>query len=168
MPTYQSFISSFQKGQFKDFDQFYHLTSKQVFFTLKKYIQDAMLIDDFMQDVYMKFIDKIHDVDSRKNVKSYLTTIARNLAIDYLRKQKHVTLDEIKVYQAFDASQVEKDYMWLLDHLDFTEKEIVYLHVIEDMKFKDIAVIVDKPVGTVLWKYQEARKKMKELMKDAI
>jgi DNA-directed RNA polymerase specialized sigma24 family protein len=29
-------------------------------------------------------------------------------------------------------------------------------------------VIVDKPVGTVLWKYQEARKKMKELMKDAI
>jgi len=168
MPTYQSFISSFQKGQFKDFDQFYHLTSKQVFFTLKKYIQDAMLIDDFMQDVYMKFIDKIHDVDSRKNVKSYLTTIARNLAIDYLRKQKHVTLDEIKVYQAFNASQVEKDYMWLLDHLDFTEKEIVYLHVIEEMKFKDIAVIVDKPVGTVLWKYQEARKKMKELMKDAI
>ncbi len=167
MQTYQSFISSFQKGQFKDFDQFYHLTSKQVFFTLKKYIQDAMLIEDFMQDVYMKFIDKIQDVDSRKNVKSYLTTIARNLAIDYLRKQKHVTLDDIQVYQAFDASQVEKDYMWLLDHLDFTEKEIVYLHVIEEFKFKDIAVIVDKPVGTVLWKYQEARKKMKELMKDA-
>lgn len=167
MQTYQSFISSFQKGQFKDFDQFYHLTSKQVFFTLKKYIQDAMLIEDFMQDVYMKFIDKIQDVDSHKNVKSYLTTIARNLAIDYLRKQKHVTLDDIQVYQAFDASQVEKDYMWLLDHLDFTEKEIVYLHVIEEFKFKDIAVIVDKPVGTVLWKYQEARKKMKELMKDA-
>ena len=168
MQTYQSFISSFQKGQFKDFDQFYHLTSKQVFFTLKKYIQDAMLIEDFMQDVYMKFIDKIQDVDSRKNVKSYLTTIARNLAIDYLRKQKHVTLDDIQVYQAFDASQVEKDYMWLLDHLDFTEKEIVYLHVIEEFKFKDIAVIVDKPVGTVLWKYQEARKKMKELIKDAV
>ena len=168
MQTYQSFISSFQKGQFKDFDQFYHLTSKQVFFTLKKYIQDAMLIEDFMQDVYMKFIDKIQDVDSRKNVKSYLTTIARNVAIDYLRKQKHVIVDDIQVYQAFDASQVEKDYMWLLDHLDFTEKEIVYLHVIEEMKFKDIAVIVNKPVGTVLWKYQEARKKMKELMKDAI
>jgi len=168
MPTYQTFISSFQKGQFKDFDQFYHLTSKQVFFTLKKYIQDIMLIEDFMQDVYMKFIDKIQDVDSSKNVKSYLTTIARNLAIDYLRKQKHVTLDDIQVYQAFDASQVEKDYMWLLEHLDLTEKEIVYLHVIEDLKFKDIAVIVDKPVGTVLWKYQEARKKMKELIKDAI
>ncbi len=168
MPTYQTFISSFQKGQFKDFDQFYHLTSKQVFFTLKKYIQDIMLIEDFMQDVYMKFIDKIQDVDSSKNVKSYLTTIARNLAIDYLRKQKHVTLDDVQVYQAFDASQVEKDYMWLLEHLDLTEKEIVYLHVIEDLKFKDIAVIVDKPVGTVLWKYQEARKKMKELIKDAI
>ena len=168
MPTYQTFISSFQKGQFKDFDQFYHLTSKQVFFTLKKYIQDIMLIEDFMQDVYMKFIDKIQDVDSSKNVKSYLTTIARNLAIDYLRKQKHATLDDIQVFQAFDASQVEKDYMWLLEHLDLTEKEIVYLHVIEDLKFKDIAVIVDKPVGTVLWKYQEARKKMKELIKDAI
>ena len=97
-----------------------------------------------------------------------MTTIARNLAIDYLRKQKHVTLDDVQVYQAFDASQVEKDYMWLLEHLDLTEKEIVYLHVIEDLKFKDIAVIVDKPVGTVLWKYQEARKKMKELIKDAI
>ncbi len=168
MPTYQAFISSFQKGQFKDFDQFYHLTSKQVFFTLKKYLNDSMLIEDFMQDVYMKFIDKIHDIDHHKNVKSYLTTIARNLAIDYLRKQKHITLDEIAVYQAFDTSQIEKDYLWLLNHLDNIEKEIVYLHVIEDMKFKDIAFILDKPVGTVLWKYQEARKKMKELMKDEI
>jgi len=167
MATIASYIQSFQKGQFEDFDQFYHLTSKQEFFTLKKYIQDEMLIEDLMQEVYMKFINKVQDIDQQKNSMSYLTTMARNLAIDHLRKTKPVTFDEITVYQALDEHQVTQDYLWLLNHLKPEDKDIVYMHVVESMTFKDIALIVDMPLGTVLWRYQQALKTMKEVLSNA-
>ncbi len=167
MATLASYIQSFQKGQFEDFDHFYHLTSKQVFFTLKKYIQESMLIEDLMQEVYMKFINKIQDIEYDKNILSYLTTMARNLAIDHLRKTKPVTFDEITVYHALDDQQVDQDYVWLLNHLKPEDKDIVYMHVVEAMIFKDIALIMDMPLGTVLWRYQQALKTMKEALKDA-
>jgi RNA polymerase sigma-70 factor (ECF subfamily) len=165
MPTIETYISSFQKGQFEHFDDFYHLTYKQVFFTLKKYIKDSMLVDDLMQEVYMKFLNKIKDIDVSKQVMSYLTTMARNLAIDHLRKTQHVTFDEITVYHALDEHQVDQDYLWLLNHLNDLDKDLVYMHVIESMTFKNIAIILDMPLGTVLWRYQKAMKKMKEVLK---
>ena len=43
------------------------------------------------------------------------------------------------------------------------EKEIVLLRIVDDMKHKDIAKIVDKPLGTVTWLYQQALDKMKKV-----
>jgi RNA polymerase sigma-70 factor, ECF subfamily len=165
MQKIETYILSFQKGQFEQFDDFYHLTYKQVFFTLKKYIKDTMLVEDLMQEVYMKFLNKIQDIDISKQVISYLTTMARNLAIDHLRKTQPVTFDEITVYHALDEHQIDKDYLWLLNHLKDEDKDIVYMHVIENMTFKDIAFIIDIPLGTVLWRYQQAMKTMKKVMK---
>lgn len=166
MPKIETYISSFQKGQFEQFDDFYHLTSKQVFFTLKKYLNDGMLIEDLMQEVYMKFLNKIQDIDVSKQVISYLTTMARNLAIDHLRKTQFVTFDEITVYHALDHQQVDPDYLWLLTQLKPLDKDIVYMHVVEAMTFKDIAVVIEMPLGTVLWHYQKAIKKLKEVLKN--
>ena len=36
------------------------------------------------------------------------------------------------------------------------------MHAINDLKFKEIASITKKPLGTVLWIYNKAIKKLKE------
>ena len=48
----------------------------------------------------------------------------------------------------------------LLKDLDDISREIVVLHTINDLKFKEIAKIVDKPIGTVLWIYNKAIKEL--------
>jgi RNA polymerase sigma-70 factor (ECF subfamily) len=155
-------IKAFQKKDFKAFDAFYAMTSKQVFFTLKKYIQDPMLIEDLMQETYIKFIKNILNVNPDLEVKSYLTTMARNLAIDHLRKTKpHVYSDDI-LLNVLDNNQVDEDMLHLLDSLDKVDRDIIYLHVIEEMTFKDIGLLHDMPLGTVLWRYQKALKRLKK------
>ena len=155
-------IKAFQNKDYQRFDEFYDLTSKQVFFTLKKYIKDPMLVEDLMQETYIRFLKNIHRVNIELEVKSYLTTIARNLAIDYLRKQKPLELNENILDSVMDPYQIEKEWLFLLDRLDAINKDIVYLHVIEAMTFKDIAHIHNMPLGTVLWRYQKAMKLLKE------
>ena len=42
------------------------------------------------------------------------------------------------------------------------------MHVINDLKFREIAEIIHKPIGTVLWVYNKAIKKLKEKVGDVI
>jgi RNA polymerase sigma-70 factor (ECF subfamily) len=157
-----TYIKQFKKGNFNRFDAFYDATSKYVFFTLKKYIKDSMRIEDLMQDVYIKFIKKIDDLDVDKFNISYLTTMARNLAIDDLRKENNqVTYNDDLVHQYSDINQQE-DYMYLLEKLQKEDKEIIYLHHIESLTFKEISILLNIPLQTIYSKYKGALKILKE------
>lgn len=158
-------IKSFQKKDYQLFDVFYDATSKQVFFTLRKYIKDSMIIEDLMQETYVKFLKHIFDIKPDGNIKSYLTTIARNLAIDHLRKSSKVEFNEAYVMDLEENFEESHDYLYLMDVVSLKEKQIVRLHIVESMTFKDISLIEKEPLGTILWRYQKALKKMKEAYK---
>jgi RNA polymerase sigma-70 factor, ECF subfamily len=158
-------IKSFQNKDYQLFDVFYDATSKQVFFTLRKYIKDSMIIEDLMQETYVKFLKHIFDIKPDGNIKSYLTTIARNLAIDHLRKSSKVEFNETYVMDLEEHFEETHDYLYLMHVLSQKEKNIVQLHIFESMTFKDISLIEKEPLGTILWRYQKALKKMKEAYK---
>ena len=158
-------IKSFQKKDYQLFDVFYDATSKQVFFTLRKYIKDSMIIEDLMQETYVKFLKHIFDIKPDGNIKSYLTTIARNLAIDHLRRSSKIEFNEPYVMDLEEHFEDSHDYLYLMDVLSQKEKHIVQLHIVESMTFKDISLIEKEPLGTILWRYQKALKKMKEAYK---
>ena len=62
----------------------------------------------------------------------------------------------------------QEEIFKILDLLEPMERQIVTLHVINDLKFREIAEIVEKPLGTVLWIYNKAIKKLKEKAVDFI
>ena len=120
--------------------------------------------------------------------KTYITTIARNMAIDYLRKRKRETPadlsggSEMTENAAYHESPDEKvsslyepadtgfedrlvDSMTLKDALstlDAKEREIINLKIMSGFTFKEIAQILEMPMGTVTWKYNEALKKLRK------
>lgn len=47
------------------------------------------------------------------------------------------------------------------------ELELVHLKLMAELKFKEIAELLDMPQGTVSWKYQQAMKKLREALQDA-
>ena len=49
----------------------------------------------------------------------------------------------------------------LKNTLNEDEREIVIMHVIGDMKYREIAEVIGTPIGTISWKYNEAIKKLK-------
>ena len=58
-------------------------------------------------------------------------------------------------------SQKENDLFYLLDYLEEKEREIVILHLVDNLKFKEIVKLKQMPLGTVLWLYNKAIKKLK-------
>lgn len=163
------FIEEFRECNYVHFNEFYNATKKNVFFTIVAIIKDNDAVDDLMQDTYIKFLENISKYKSKTNINAYLSTIAHNIAINYYnREKKLVHNDEIIDYIPNDDEKPKEGYsvevLEILKDLDDESKEIVILHTINDLKFKDIAKIVNKPLGTVLWIYNKA---IKELRKKA-
>lgn len=154
----------------RHFKEFYDLTKKQVYFSAISIVNSSYVADDIVQDTYVNFLKNIDSFDDKRNVFAYLSTIARNLSINYYNKNKREIIDDEYVSTTKDeekdiyAEQRVKDILSLLDNE--TEREVITYHVILEYKFKDIASIIDKPLGTVLWIYNKAIKKLQERMKN--
>ena len=92
--------------------------------------------------------------------------------MDYYRKhQKSRLVDPVEDINIIDREQTndhQNDYTLeeMVKSLDTEEREIVLLHIVSDMKFKTISEVVNKPLGTVLWIYQKALKKIKKSLRE--
>ncbi|QWB95741.1 sigma-70 family RNA polymerase sigma factor [Mycoplasmatota bacterium] len=159
----KTIISEFRNHQYDHFEEFYQMTERHVYFSIFMIVKNQDVTKDLMQDTYMKFLEKIDQYNAKYKVTTYLFTIARNLAINYYRKEKrNIHQEDVFEYIASRYKVDENEYMLdLLDQLDENKKYIVTMHVINDMKFKDIAFQMNMPLGTVQWHYHEAIKILK-------
>jgi len=158
-------IDELRVCDYSNFDEFYNETKKTVFFAIASIVKDRAEIDDLMQDTYVKFLENIDKYKSKTNIKAYLSTMAHNIAINHYNKEKRLVHDQ-EILEYIPDNSKKDDYaeievLDILKDLDDISREIVVLHVINDLKFKDIAIIVDKPLGTVLWIYNKAMKALK-------
>lgn len=158
-------IKELKIKNYTHFDEFYRLTKSQVYFTIVSIVKDSSLAEDLLQDTYMKFLEKIDGFKDGGNVYAYLVTIGRNLSINLYHERKKEVISE-EIFETIPAEEAEEnndeEIFKLLNDLDQQEREIVTMHVINDLKFREIANIMKKPLGTVLWIYNKAMKKMKE------
>ena len=159
-------IEEFRDCNYNHFDEFYNETKKSVFFSIAAIVKDRDSIDDLMQDTYIKFLENIGKYKSKTNINAYLSTIAHNISINYYNREKRLVHDETIIDFQVSESNKSNNYqeievLEILKSLDEASKEIVILHVINELKFKEIAKIVNKPLGTVLWIYNKAIKTLK-------
>lgn len=158
-------IEEFRVCNYKNFDYFYNETKKTVFFAIASIVKDNSIIDDLMQDTYIRFLENIDKYKSKTNLRAYLSTMAHNITINYYNKEKKLVHDD-RLFDYIPSKTSSVDYgeieaMDMLKDLDDISREIIVLHVLNDLKFRDIADIIGKPLGTVLWIYNKAIKELK-------
>ncbi len=164
-------VKRLQKGQMDAFDELYHQTKTSVYYTILAILKDPSLSEDIMQETYLKALEKIQQFKPNYLFVTWLTTIAKNMAInEYNRRKKEVSVDldeqEYLLPSSPDDSYKEAMIREMMVHLSEDERMIVLYHIVENYKFKDIAKMLDKPLGTVTWSYQNALQKLRKKAKE--
>lgn len=159
-------VKRLQKGEMAVFDSIYHDTKSLVYYTILNITKDTSLAEDIMQDAYLKALEKIQSFKPTYSFKSWIVMIARNLAInEYNRRKRELAFDPNQDEYIFgqEESSSEKQLIVkeMLDSLNDIEQEIVVLHVLGDLKHREIASMLGKPLGTITWTYQQAMKKLR-------
>ena len=154
-----------QNDKMEYFDEFYNRTKNKVFYMAYSILQDYHLSEDILQDTYIKFLKHKKKVKVDGNILSYLLEISKNLSLNYVNKHKKVVnIDNIvfkyeeQYQEKFEELKLVKDMKKILNENEF---QIVILKIINELTNNEIAQLLNKPLGTVLWTYNNAIKKLR-------
>jgi RNA polymerase sigma-70 factor (ECF subfamily) len=127
---------------------------------------------DLFQETWLKVITRIHRYDDRRPFEPWLFSVARNLAIDHLRKTAPESLDEPSESGEARSARIGAGEPGSLDRLLERERrgqlerrleelpalyrEALSLRFEEDMTFEQMAEVLSAPVSTVKSRVQRA------------
>ena len=125
------------------------------------------LVQDTMERGWLKLGSFLPDGDMR----AWLFSIMHNLRLDQLRKPSLATVeldDEDASLPAQAASQNHglelRDLQAALMQLPLEQREVLLLVVLEEMRYEDIALTLDIPLGTVMSRLSRGREKLRAIM----
>lgn len=137
----------------------------QIAFSILKNRENA---EDIMQNVFVKIGKLSEDKLPSKYEASWLYSVTKNEVISFLRRNKEtLPMEEyIKKEQEDEIDELmQKDaYEKMIDSLEQKEKQIVSLKVETGLSFKEIASLLNMPMGTVQWKYYKSLHNLKLLI----
>lgn len=115
--------------------------------------------EDLVQDVFFRILKYRQTYRSQSRFTVWMFQIARNVHVDFLRKQKQEVALEDQFEEAaspeaqpIDMMTAEIDIDLLrnaLDRLSLKKREILLLSRFENMKYKDIASLLGCNIGTI-------------------
>lgn len=168
MANLNHYISRLKQKDDEAFTIVYNETKNAVYSIIYAITKNQTVCEDLMQDTYITMLEKLDQFDTRKNFLPWLLTIARNKAIDNYRKHKKEFLFDASDNETIMPSSNpngERSILVreMLKALTDIEREIFLLSIINNLKRREIAKILDMPLGTVLWHYNNAIKKIKKI-----
>src|SRR5580765_6231709 len=91
--TQEDSIAQLQRGDLDVLGSIMARYQHRLYRFLHRLLQDPIAADDVFQQTWLRVIEKIGRYDARRQFDAWLFSVARNLAIDYLRLRKSSSLD---------------------------------------------------------------------------
>ncbi len=165
-----------KKGDVDALEYIYNETHKGVFTFILPILRDYTKAEDIMEQTYVHLYETADKYEQDGSALNWILTIAKNLALGELNKtNRELAIDfsdplNVNLVYEHDKEIDEGPTIALANRILTPEEfQIVTMHAIGGYKHREIADILDLPLGTVTWKYNEAIKKLrKELEKERL
>ncbi len=146
-------------------------------------VGDTAAAEDIAQETFVKVWNSLKKYNSESSkFKTWMLRIARNTAIDYLRKKKHVPLsyfendagsnvlaETVASEEALAPELLEKlddarELRETLEKLSSKNREILLLYYSNNATFEEIAAVLGEPTNTVKSRHRRALNALRELI----
>jgi RNA polymerase sigma-70 factor (ECF subfamily) len=136
--------------------------------------------EDLVQETYVRAMQAVSRLRPDSNIKGWLFTILRNVWLNQLRKRRSgpqfvdVAVDveaatdlAAPTKNSYDLyiSELEKEQVQAaIQKLPIEFREIILLREYENLSYREIAIVLDCPLGTVMSRLGRARTKLRTLL----
>lgn len=147
---------------------------------LLRLLREPATAEDLFQQTWVKVMERIRSFDPSHSFEGWLFALARNLAIDYLRRYRPESIDEPLPSGDSRAELIAGSGPGALDQLLTRERtaglaravtdlplafrEVLTLRFEEEMKLEEIATVLALPLGTVKTRLHRALKHLRHTL----
>jgi RNA polymerase sigma-70 factor (ECF subfamily) len=164
------------KLQRKAFERVVRAYSEQLYWQIRRMVLTHEDADDVLQNVFIKAWTHLDDFHQESRLSTWLYRIAVNESIDFLRKQKNMTLqytDDVDSGVAnmlvadnyFDGDETQAMLQEAISTLPDVQRTVFNLRYFDDMKYSDISKLLNTSEGALKASYHIAVKKISEFFK---
>lgn len=160
----------------EQYEAIFHSMKDKLFRYALRFVKDAEVAEDVLQDVMCKLWQKRKEVDTIENLEAWLMVLTRNRSLDVLRKAKK-TMNQVDVDEAYSISDNEPipdqlmesaDIMEMvqacLEQLQEKQRNVFHLREIEQMTYEEIAAETGYNLDDVKVSLFRARKHMQRML----
>lgn len=159
-------IVGITEGDVNALSVIYDHLGRQIYFIAYSVLHHHHDAEDVLQQTLCEIVKNAHAYRKGSNARAWVLGIARNQALKLNRDRKaYIPIEELEN----DARYAERDDALLssltmfdaLNTLSDEEQQIVLLRIESDLKFKEIAELLQITTAAAEKKYQRALKKLK-------
>lgn len=151
-----------QNGDKDAFKELYEVSYRPLYAFLLSLTQNSEDARDLLQDTYLKIYQNSQMYKKEGKPMAWMMKIGKNLFLMKYRKEKEqISVAPEELENVLDLSSIGNIENRILIEMMFKElsgeeREIIIMHDVAGMKFREISQVVDKPVGTVLARYNRS------------
>lgn len=180
MPPFPRFsediIERARRGDIAVFEMILFAYERHIFTYVSRLVGNTQNAEDITQETFIKLYTHLSSLDSGKNIKSFLFTIATNTAYDWLRRmQKQPEILPLDDYEV-PAETIHDDSSYYnagqlvylepaLEKIKPLQKAVLLLFYREELSYQEIADTLVLPLNTVKTHLRRAKQALhKELL----
>ena len=136
---------------------------------------DATRADDLVQDTLARAWGKRRHWQAGTDLRAWLFTVMHNVFVNQRalarRDARNVSIDDESAGEVWQIAvrpnpQARAELMEVVRHLaqlPVDQREVLILAAVEEMRYEEIAAVLDIPVGTVMSRISRAREKLRRM-----
>lgn len=129
------------------------------------HVQDRHVAEDLCQETFISMLKHIEEYRHYDKFQNYLYVIAGNKCRDFYKKKKPLYLEDVQEQREETGTNEEEILIKELVHtLPGELKEVIILRFYQDLKFRDIADILQITVSLAKYRVKKAVELLREEM----
>lgn len=168
----EKLMQAIQNGDCKAFDVLYKRYNERLYYYFFRMLGfEHQVAEDFVQDLFVRIIDKPQRFDVRRKFSTWIFSIAHNMCKNEYRSREvrsiiSTTENPDYYIQEEDSKKDNKQHLdtifKILNQMDESHKTVFLLKYREGFSIEEISDITSLPQGTVKSRLHYARKKIQE------
>lgn len=165
--------NDFLNGNKEAFDTLINKYRKNVIFFISRYVKHIEIAEDIFQDVILYLLENQSSYNNSYSFKSYIYTIAKSKALNYIKKN-HIHETDISKCEDISSETLLEDIVFsnerkakiqrVLNKLKTDYQIAIYLTQIEGLCYKEAALIMEKTEKQIKNLVYNAKKSLKKLL----
>ncbi len=162
--TDEQLVIKYLKGDEKSLERIIYRYLPLIYNFSRRYTGDMDNASDIAQEVFVKVWKNLKKFDTSKNFRTWLFTVAKNTALDWLKKRNAMPFsllledvadsEQVSIIDKFYKKSLSQNLLSAIEKLPLKYSSVINLYHKDGFNFREIASFLNESINTIKSRYR--------------